>query len=119
MSPMINRIGLPDYEILEVDDKRSRTLIKVATKLAPKCPHCEGQHLHSKGRYERKVRHLPAFGIDSEVLVQTRRYRCLDCDRSFVPALPGIRPWYRFSEPYREWLYQQHEDGICASRPAH
>ena len=115
MSPMINRIGLPDYEVLAVDDKRSRTLIKVATKLAPRCPCCGGTRLHSKGPYERRVRHLPAFGIDSEVVVQTRRYRCLDCERHFVPSLPGIRPWYRHSEPYREQIYQDHHDGICAS----
>lgn len=118
MSPVMINIGLPDYEVLEEKDKRSRTLIKVATKLAPKCPHCGGDRLHSKGRYERRVRHLPCCGLDSEVVVQTRRYRCLDCERHFVPSLPGIRPWYRFSEPYREWIYQQHEDGICASRLA-
>ena len=29
-----------------------------------------------------------------------------------------MRPWYRFSEPYRERLYQDHDDGICASRLA-
>ena len=115
MSPMINRIGLPDYEVLEVDDKRSRTLIKVATKRAPECPCCGGKRLHSKGRYERRARHLPAFGVDSEVVVQTRWYRCLDCERHFVPHLPGIRPWYRHSEPYRERLYEDHHDGICAS----
>lgn len=115
MSPVINRIGLRDYEVLEVDDKRSRTQIRVATKLAPECPCCGGKKLHSKGPYERKVRHLPCFGIDSEVLVQTRRYRCVDCGRHFVPSLPGIRPWYRHSEPYRERLYQDHHDGICAS----
>lgn len=115
MSPVINRIGLRDYEVLEVDDKRSRTQIRVATKLAPECPCCGGKKLHSKGPYERKVRHLPCFGIDSEVLVQTRRYRCVDCGRHFVPSLPGIRPWYRHSEPYRERLYQDHRDGICAS----
>lgn len=115
MSPMINRIGLPDYEVLEVNDKRSRTLIKVATKLVPECPQCGGRHLHSKGPYERRVRHLPAFGTDSEVWVQTRRYRCCGCNRHFVPSLPGIRPWYRFSEPYRERLYHDHNDGICAS----
>ena len=112
---MIRYIGLPDYEILEFDDKRSRTLIKVATKLAPKCPCCGGTRLHSKGPYERKVRHLPYFKQESEVVVQTRRYRCLECERHFVPSLPGIRPWYRFSEPFREQLYKDHHDGICAS----
>lgn len=118
MSPEMINIGLPAYEVLEVKSKRSRTLIKVATELAPECPRCGSQKLHSKGRWERRVRHLPCFKSDSEVVVQTRRYRCLQCNRHFVPSLPGIRPWYRFSEPYRERLYQDHEDGICASRLA-
>ena len=115
MSPMINRIGLPDYEVIEQKDKRSRTQIRVATKLAPKCPDCGSKELHSKGPYERKVRHLSCFKMDSEVVVQTRRYRCKCCGKSFVPSLPGIGKWRRFSEPYLEYLYQQHEDGICAS----
>lgn len=118
MSPMFNRIGLPSYEVIEVDDKRSRTQIRVATKLAPECPDCGSRELHSKGPYERKVRHLPYFKLDSEVVVQTRRYRCKCCGRTFVPALPGIGKWRRFSEPYLERLYLDHEDGICAKRLA-
>ena len=118
MSPEMLYIGLPEYEVVSWESKRSRTRIRVATKLAPECPQCGSNHLHSKGPYERRVRHLPAFKVESEVVVQTRRYRCRDCNRHFVPSLPGIRPWYRFSEPYRERLYEDHQDGICASRLA-
>lgn len=118
MSPVINYIGLPDYEILEVNDKRSRTLIKVATKLAPKCPCCGGKRLHSRGRRDRLVRHLDYFGQECELLVVRRRYKCLDCEKTFNQALPGIGKGRRFSEPYLERLYQDHEDGICAKRLA-
>jgi transposase len=61
------------------------------------------------------VRHLSYFGLDSEVVVQTRRYRCCGCNRHFVPQLPGIRRWHRFSEPYRERLYKLHDGGLSAS----
>ena len=115
---MIDYLGLPDYEVLSIESKRSRTLIKVATKLAPKCPRCESQRLRSKGPYQRRVRHQALCGQRTEVLVCTRRYRCCDCNRHFVPSLPGIRPWYRCTEPYREKIYQDHHDGICASRVA-
>jgi transposase len=56
--------------------------------------------------------------MDVELVVRYRRFRCRDCGKTFGPHLPGIRPWRRFSEPYREKLYQLHEDGICASRLA-
>jgi len=32
-----------------------------------------------------------------------------------VPELPGIRPWRRSSEPFRQSLYRRHDAGICAS----
>jgi transposase len=64
------------------------------------------------------VRHRRILKWESEVVVCTRRYRCRDCERHFVPSLPGIRPWYRCSEPLREQIYQDHHDGICASRLA-
>jgi transposase len=118
MSPVISYIGLPKYEILEVDSKRSRTLIKVATKLAPECPDCGCAKVHSKGPYERCVKHQGLCGSHVDLLVQTRRYRCCKCNRHFVPELPGIRRWYSCSEPLREQIYQDHHDGICASRVA-
>lgn len=118
MSPVINYIGLPEYEVMQVDGKRSRTQIRVATKLAPKCPCCGAEKLHSKGPYERRVKHQALCGQLVELVVDTRRYRCCECNRHFVPSLPGIRPWHSCSEPLREQIYQDHQDGICASRVA-
>lgn len=118
MSPRMFNIGLPDYEILEVDGKRSRTLIKVATKLAPECPCCASKRLHSRGRRDRRVRHLGYFGHECDLHVVRRRYRCLECEKTFNQALPGISKGRRFSEPYLERLYKDHEDGICAKRLA-
>jgi transposase len=118
MSPRMLYIGLPEYEVIEVECKRSRTQIRVATKLAPECPCCAGTRLHSKGRYERRVKHQSLCGQLVELVVDTRRYRCCECNRHFVPSLPGIRPWHSCSEPLREQIYQDHHDGICASRVA-
>jgi transposase len=79
------------------------------------CPSCAGDRLRSKGRYQRRVRHLACFGHPSEVVISCRRYRCVDCGRTFVQPLPGIRPGRRSTEPWREQIYERHDDGICAS----
>ena len=79
------------------------------------CPCCGGGSLRSKGRYERRVRHLACFGQPSELVIACRRYRCADCPRSFVQPLPGIRPGRRSTEPWREGIFERHDDGICAS----
>jgi transposase len=83
------------------------------------CPCCGGPGLRSKGRYERRVRHLACFGQPSELVIACRRYRCGNCQRSFVQPLPGGRPGRRSTEPWREAIYERHDDGICASRLAH
>ena len=82
------------------------------------CACCGGGRLRSKGRYERRVRHLACFGHPSELVIACRRYRCVDCERSFVQPLPGVLPGRRSTEPWREAIYERHDDGICASRLA-
>ena len=79
------------------------------------CPYCAGSRLRSKGRYQRRVRHLDCFGHPSEVIVGCRRYRCVECARSFVQPLPGIRPGRRSTERWRQVIYERHQDGIPAS----
>ena len=90
--------------------------IKVGPEREPThCPCCGSKRIQSKGWHERRVRHLPCFGMDVELVVRHRRFRCVDCGRSFGPHLPGIRPWHRFSEPYREQIYKLHDGGLSAS----
>ena len=120
MSPMtINnlRIGLEGYERLQIEDKHElRVHVELRRELEPKaCPYCEAPGPRSKGRYERRARHLSCFGHESELVIHTRRLKCVCCGRSFMPELPGVRPYRHSSEPFRNYIYEQHQEGICAS----
>ena len=120
MSPMtINdlRIGLEGYELLRIEDKHQLRLeVELKRELEPKqCPYCGACRLRSKGRYVRRARHLSCFGHDCHLFVRTRRMRCLDCRSSFVPDLPGIRPYRHSTEPFRNQIYELHHHGVCAS----
>ena len=64
------------------------------------------------------MRHLACFGRPTELTIACRRYLCGDCARSFVQPLPGVRPGRRSTEPWREAIFERHDDGICASRLA-
>ncbi len=62
MSPVTLQLTLPGYRILRWE---SNTLMRVFVEAleAPRlCPCCGADRLHSKGRYERRVRHLACFG---------------------------------------------------------
>ena len=115
MSPVTINLTLPGYRIVRWESNLLMRVYVEALDTPRQCPCCGGGRLRSKGRYERCVRHLACFGRPSELVIACRRYRCVDCLRSFVQPLPGIRPGRRSTEPWREAIYERHDDGICAS----
>ena len=117
MSRMIKEIGLSGYRTIKTKDRP-----EVSVTLEPRqrrlqsCPCCGGvRGLRSKGRYERRVRHLDCFGRRTSLRILCRRFSCLDCARSFVQRLPGIVPGRRTSEPLRVLLYRHQHDGMSAA----
>src|SRR5580692_9289005 len=109
-------LSLRGYRILSSESNSSVMRMRLEPLERPRsCLCCAGVRLRSKGRYERRVRHLDCLGVPSELLIECRRYRCIDCEGTFVQPLPGILPGRRSTEPWRERVYERHHDGICAS----
>ena len=103
------------YRVVRIESK-PEVLVEVEAVEQPEvCLCCGASRLHSKGRYVRRVRHLDLWKEPTQLLVRCRRYRCCECGVSFVQPLPGILPGRHSTEPLREHLYQQHDEGICAS----
>jgi transposase len=115
MSPMMIDLTLPGYRMVRVERNPCLRIYLEVLQAPTLCPCCGACWLHSKGRYERHARHLDCFGHLSRVHIHCRRYRCVSCARSFVQPLPGLLPGRHSTEPLRAAIYQQHEDGICAS----
>jgi transposase len=119
MLPVIKEIGIPGYRFIRAQTQPTVTLT-VEVRHRPKtCPCCgSGRRCRSKGKYERRAKHLDLFGRPTSLTVKCRRFRCVDCGKTFVQPLPGIQPGRRSSEPFRERVYEQHDDGICVSTVA-
>ena len=111
-------MGLPDYEITGIEEIAGRIRIQVHYTGAVYCPHCEGKQLRIKDRRTRSPRH-ESWGTRQVVLeLETRKWVCLDCQRSFWQRFPGILPRIRATEPFRRSVCQKHYDGISRSRLA-
>ena len=119
MSPMTLSLTLPGYRIIRWESNILMRVFVEALEAPRHCPCCGGARLHSKGRYERRVRHLACFGNPSALVISCRRYECLGCSRSFVQPLPGIMPGRRSTEPWRQDIFERHHHGICASTLSH
>jgi transposase len=115
VSPVDLQLTLPGYRIVQVESNNVMRVYLEVEGSPRSCPCCAGVRLRSKGRYWRQVRHLDCFGHPSELVIGCRRYRCADCEKSFVQPLPGIRPWRRSTEPWRQRVFERHHDGICAT----
>ena len=129
MSEELQEIGIAGYRVERIDEHRSESVfhLKLASSARPACPCCRPQgcrderseagrlEVYSKGPYRRHVRHLDAFGRITRLCIHTRRYHCRRCHRSFIPELPGIKPYRHSSEPFRRSIYQQHRDGIAGT----
>ena len=64
----------------------------------------------------RRVRH-ESLGLRHCALeLESRKFRCMDCSRTFWQRFPGILPRRRATEPFRRSIYLRHWDGISRRR---
>jgi transposase len=109
-------LGLPGYQITGTEEKSGKLRISARHAGPISCPHCSGVRLRLKDRRVRKLRH-ESLGLRHTVLeLESRKWRCLGCGRSFWQRYPGILPRKRATEPFRRSVFVRHWDGISRSR---
>ena len=109
-------LGLPGYQITGLERVGGVVRIGVRYEGPVICPHCQGKQHHSKGRYERAVRHEDWGRRPCVLVLEARKWFCLSCRRQFRQRFPGIQPWQRSSEAFQRLIFELHLDGINRSR---
>jgi transposase len=109
-------VGLPGYEVTGMEEVGGKLRFSVRTTLDIRCPRCDGKDLRQKDRRTRFVRHDSVGQRRCELALETRKWLCKGCGRSFWQRFAGILPGKRATEPYRRSVFQRHWDGICRSR---
>ena len=109
-------LGLPDYEITDLQVRDGGIHIWARYTGPIQCPHCGRDRLRNKGRYGRRVRH-ENWGLRHCVLeIEAAKFQCQDCGRYFRERFPGIQPYQRSSEAFQKMIFSEHLDGINRSR---
>lgn len=109
-------LGLPEYQITGIEEVAGRVCIRARYAGSVRCPHCEGAELRVKDRRTRRPRHESWGTRQCQLELETRKWFCLACKRSFWQRFPGILPRLRATEPFRRSVCQKHFDGISRSR---
>lgn len=109
-------VGLPEYQVTGIEETGGEVRIRVRFEGKISCPECKSEKLRTKDRRIRRPRH-ESWGSRRCVLeLETRKWICRDCGRSFWQRFPGILPRLRATEPFRRSVCQKHFDGIPRSR---
>ena len=90
---MINISSLANFLSMnakEIDDISSATTENgnfITVTLKKKecfCPNCHESHYELKEYYKRKIKHALFLNTPTTFLLKNRRYRCLECGKTFV-----------------------------------
>lgn len=107
---------MPGYEVTSVEETAGRIRIGVRFMGTVLCPHCGAAKLRLKDRRVRRPRHESWGERHSELVLESRKWRCLECARTFWQRFPGIGVRFRASERFRRSVCQRRLDGISRSR---
>jgi len=109
-------IGLPQYEITQIEQSGGELSISAVYTGARSCPECGATQLRNKGVITRTVRHVSWAVRRVWLVLQGHRWLCRQCGVQFRERFPGILKAQRATEAFRHKVFQDHWDGINRSR---
>ena len=101
-------LNLTGYEVLAVDTNEHDYHIKacvIATQES--CIHCQSSGIVGFGRREQMVRDLPTHGKRVGLYINTRRFQCRACAKTFYEELPKIDEKRAMSKRLSSWIGRQ------------
>ncbi len=108
-------VGLPGFETIAVEGSVEVTTTgKIAQP--PVCPSCgsEGPH-RRKDLVVRRIRHTSIGARAHWLVIRVPKWLCR-CGRYFRQRVPGVLPYQRATEKFKEEVVERHEHGHTLSR---
>jgi transposase len=102
---MPNILNLKHYQVLSVEECEHDYHIRAQTTVDPDyCPHCQAHEFVRFGRKEQLVRDLPIHGKRVGIYVDTKRFRCKSCGRTFLERLPEVDDKRQMTARLIQWM---------------
>jgi transposase len=107
MSPS-NILNFESYRVLNVDTNDHDYHITAEIEVPPKsCPHCHSDNLVGFGRREQMIKDLPIHGKRVGIYVDTKRFRCRACAKTFYETLPEVNEKRLMTQRLTAWIGKQ------------
>jgi len=103
-----NILNLSAYRVLHVEsNEHDYHITAEAIETPRRCLHCFSNNLVGFGRREQMVRDLPMHGKRVGLYVNTRRFRCRGCGKTFYEPLPEIDEKRLMTRRLVDWMGKQ------------
>ena len=103
-----NILNLPCYKVRGIQENEHDYHVEVETVESPAaCPHCQSANLVGFGRREQMVKDLPMHGRRVGLYIDTRRYQCRGCGKTFYEPLPEIDEKRLMTKRLAQWMGKQ------------
>jgi transposase len=104
----VNILNLSSYTVVALQENEHDYHIDAVTKDCPKCcPHCESINIVGFGRREQMVKDLPMHGKRVGLYIETKRYQCRSCNKTFYEHLPDTDEKRMMTRRLNEWIGKQ------------
>ena len=103
-----NILNLPAYTVTALEENDHDYHINAEAKQTiTRCPHCVAENPHGFGRREQVVKDLPMHGKRVGIYIDTRRFRCRACSKTFYESLPEIDEKRAMTARLVNWMGKQ------------
>lgn len=103
-----NILNLPSYTVTALQENEHDYHIDAVAKDRPeRCPHCHSNNLVGFGRREQMVKDLPMHGKRVGLYVETKRFQCRSCTKTFYESLPDVDEKRMMTSRLAVWVGKQ------------
>lgn len=103
-----NILNLPDFKVQWVEETdHDYHVFAEVSNIHGVCTACGSDRLIGHDRNERVIRDLPTHSKRLAIYVDTRRWRCQSCGKTFMEALPAVNARREMTDRLVKWVGQQ------------
>ncbi|WP_411887385.1 ISL3 family transposase [Hydrocarboniphaga effusa] len=103
-----NILNLPAFTVQRVEESDHDYHVYAEVSNPPStCATCNSDRLIGHGRNEQVIRDLPTHGKRLAIYVDTRRWRCQSCGKTFMETLPAVNAKREMTDRLVRWIGQQ------------
>ncbi len=103
-------LRLPNYDVLDHEERNGVLRIEIVKTPGPStCPHCGvwGGRRHGFGTKRQTFHDLPHGPTKVVLIIDRQRYRCLECQRTFMDRLPDMSDEHGMTKRLESYVLEE------------